>query len=441
VLAPQNETKLAAGFLNSFENGKLSGELNMDGALAGHDTVTVEVFAHGIMAASGEVRIADRGAEGPVPFSIAIKRFPRVSLPCTISARVVETDTALKCNLAVETLDFLWEALLPFRARVTQIRRGQVLLEASGEILHPDTEVFELREAGELVGLSEPEGTTAGNNTLFIIPLSERLLDGNEHKLFIMHRGSNLPVNTQPLSVALNLEVEPQPSVGDLIGRIESVERQLRERYAEAFNGLALNLYRHIDNVTLKQRSNFEREISALRRILGGAGKGPDTDTGPDTGPDTGQTAPAKVTLAFEADITGYGIGDLRTTNTGKTFRYGAPRCGFLLPVCASGAARLVVQGIRRSHDGALVDSVLFVNGVRVDMQAYSNPQSESWNITANLSEGVLRDDRNLIELRLPNGNPPDALAEAETSVGILEVTLEKQAEQADDADIDDTTP
>ncbi len=425
MLAPQNETPPAAGLLDGFENGRLTGEVIMQEAMAGQDGVAVEVFAHGILAASGTAKVEDRQPGQPIPFSIPVKRFPRVSLPCPLSARVASTDTPLECDLTVETLDGLWQAMLPFRVRVARVTRGHILLEATGRILHPDTEIFELREAGDMVGLSEPEGSTAGENTLFSIPLSEQLLDGDAHKLFVIHRGSNLPVNIQPISVALNLEVEPQPSLADMLGRLEAIERQMRERYAEAFNGLALGLYQHIDTVALKQRSNFEREISTLRRLLG-AGE-----------PETGGTpvAPATVTLSFADEVKGYGISPLYTTNTGKTFRYAAPRSGFMLSPCAPGAARLVIQGIRRCHPDALRDARLFVNGDVVGISPYLSPRSDSWNITTELPDACLRGEgSNLIELRLPNGSPPDAPTETDLSVGILEITLESHPGQPEDA-------
>jgi hypothetical protein len=422
VSSTENEIETGAGAVTGFESGTVSGVLTVWSDHAHLDAVTVEVYAHGILATSGRVPVGGKAPGDSVPFRLPFKRFPKVSLPCELRAQVIETGAVLDSTVVVETLDALWEALVPFRARVGRVTRGQILVEVTGEVLYPDAEVFELRESGDLLEISTPAGRDAGGNTLFAIPLPEALLDGNEHKLFVSHRGSNLPVNVDPVSVTLNLALEPQPTVSELIGRVDAVERRVRESYAEAFNGLALGLYRHIDAVLLKQRSNFEREIATLRRMLGQE----------DADAETRAALADRVVLPFFDELTGYGIGDVQQSNTGKRYRSATDRFGLLLPPVVPAPARLVIQGLRRAHDTVLDGAELFLNGAPVDASVYVSERSESWNVTADLPAKVLRQDRNLVEIRLPNAAQPGTLTPPEACVGILELSLVSQTDETD---------
>lgn len=201
-----------------------------------------------------------------------------------------------------------------------------------------------------------------------------------------------------------------------LVQRDRSEERA--EDRARTFRDFALQLYRHVDQVALHQRANFDRELAALRRALGQ----------PEASPPAARR-PGRVVLSFGDEIIGYGIHAVQRTSTGKLFRHVHPRCGILVPAVVPGPARLVVQGIRRSHDGALEGARLAMNGQAIPVEPYVNPRAESWNITATVPAEALRPDGNLLELRLPNGPAPGATgAAAEAAVGILEISLTAEA-------------
>lgn len=417
----EKEIQSSAGTVTGFESGTVSGALTLGPDHAHLDTVTVEIYAHGILATLGRVAVAGHSVGDQVPFRLPVKRFPRVSLPCDLRAQILETGEVLESDITVASLEALWGAMVPFRARVGRVSQRQIIVEVSGELLHPDAEVFELREAGELLEISSPSGQDRSGNTLFSIPLPDAILDGNEHKLFVSHRGSSLPVNVEPVSVMLNLALEPQPTVQDLIGRVEAVERRVRESYAEAFNGLALELYRHIDTVLLKQRSNFEREVATLRRMLGQE----------EAEAPSAAALPEKVLLPLADDVVGYGLSEVQQSSTGKRYRSAGARFGIVLDPVANAPAQLVLQGLRRAHDTVLEGAELYVNGTRIEASSYISPRSESWNVTADLPADVLRQDRNLIELRLPNGAKAGTLSAPEACVGILELSLVSQAEEA----------
>lgn len=405
------------GSLKSLDRGILAGELLVDATLLAHEALTVEVFAHGILAASARVPLTQAKPGEPLAFSFPMQRFPRVSLPCTLSARVVETDLALDSAVSLADLGDLWARVMPFSGRVEKVTHGQVEIRVTGHLVNPDDQVFELREGGDLVSLAEVHRVQPEGDTFYRIALPERLLDGGEHRLTVVHRGSGLPLNAEPLRLQLDLRNDPQPSPRELLDRIEGLEKQLRNRYAEAFNGLAAELYRHIDNVTLNQRSNFEREISALRVLLGMT---------PIEGP---QQQPTEVLLPFGGVVTGYGIHGLEQTNSGKSYRFVAPLCGILMPGMARGGpVRLRIQGLRRSHPDALDGVSMMMNGETVTMTPYCNPISESWNITAELPERMIRQDYNMLELKLPNGAPDKGRdpATANISVGIHFASIQR---------------
>ena len=405
------------GRLTGLERGVLTGELPLDSALRGHGSLTIEAFAHGIRTASALVPV--QGAEGDLlAFRLPITGFPQVTLPCTLTARIVETDTVLDSAMTIETLEQLWQQIMPFTARVEKLTYNRVVVRVTGLKSAPADQIFELRNWGDPVAISELDAELADGTALYVIALPERLLDGGEHRLSVVHRGSGLPLSAQPIHLRFDLRSDPQPVLREVLDRVTDIERQLRERYAEAFNGLAAELYRHIDTVTQNQRANFEREIAAMRKLLG-LQEQPATAT-------AAAPLPATVTIPFEGKVNGYGIYATELTTTGKAFRFVSPICGFLLPAIQAEKPRLRVQGIRRLHDAALDGAKLFVNGTPVDCLPYINRASESWNITANVPPALLRTDRNMIELRLPKAVPEQLRLtdRGDHGVGVMYVTL-----------------
>jgi hypothetical protein len=414
--------------LEKFAGGHLQGMIAVDAAMRALGAATVEVFAHGITVATGAVPLGGAAVGDIVAFDIPARQFPRVDLPCPLTARVVETDTELETRVEVRDLDGLWQAMLPWRATIEGIEAGRVIVTLPTRPAQPEAVIFDLYEAGEAIGASTPDGPSADGGMRYAIDLPAAVIDGAEHRLTVIHRGSNLAVGAEPLFVVLQsgrAAQLPPMTAQQLAERMNRIETQMRERYAEAFNGLAAQLYQHVDRVALRQRANFEREVSALRRTLGLVE--PETRPAP---------LPERVHLAFAGEVIGYGVHRVQVTGTGKSYRDVSPRCGILLPALVPGAARLVVQGIRRSHDGALDGARLVINGTDIPVVPYVNPRGESWNITVRVPGAALRGDRNLLELRLPAGPAPGAVgAAAEIAVGILEITLTAEAAAGKPAD------
>lgn len=417
----QAETMTAAataGRLSGLQRGVLSGDLSIDDGLLRREWLTVEVFAHGILAATAQLR--PQPGQRLLPFTVALERLPLVSLPCTLTARLRETDRALESSVTLTDLADLWARMMPFSARIETISHRQVLIRTSA-LEGAEVEVFELREMGELLALSELRGLD-DEGALFALPLPERLLDGTDHRLAVLHRGSGLPLSAEPFSLRLDLRSGRQADPQDLVRRVEALERSMQQRHAEAFNGLAAPLYRHVDAVAQSQRLNLDREIAALRGLLGLAAAEADC------------ALPEEVLLPFDGPVTGYGLHPAEQSATGKGFRYAASGFGLLLPAIAPGPALLHVQGLRRAHPGALEGVRLCVNGMAVQVTPYLSARSESWNLKASLSGRQLRPDRNMIELRLPNASlanaPPTEGAAGqkglEKCVGILFVSLSR---------------
>jgi hypothetical protein len=403
--------------LEKFADGHLQGAVAVDAAMHALGAVTVEVFAHGITMATGAVPLGAAAVGDIVAFDIAARQFPKVDLPCFLTARVVETDTELETWVEVRDLDGLWQAMLPWRAAIEGIETGCVVVTLPTRPAQPEAVIFDLYEAGAVIATSFPDGPSADGGLRYALPLPETIMDGAEHRLSVIHRASNLAVEAEPLFVVLQAGRAgqlPPMTAQQLAERMSRIEVQMRERYAEAFNGLAAQLYQHVDRVALRQRANFEREVSALRRTLGLAE--PEARTA---------ALPDRTLLEFADEVIGYGMHGVQVTGTGKAYRQVSPRCGILLPALVPGAAQLVVQGIRRSHAGSLDGARLVINGTAITIAPYVNPRSESWNITALVPAAALRADRNLLELRLPNGPVPGARgAAADIAVGILEISL-----------------
>lgn len=416
--APKDRAKGPdAARLEKFAGGRLQGAIAVDATMRALGAVTVEVFAHGIAVATGAVPLGAAAVGDIVAFDIPARQFPKVDLPCFLTARVAETDTELETWVEVGDLDGLWQAMLPWRAGIDGIEAGRVIVTLPTRPVQPEAVIFDLHEAGEVIAASIPDGPSADGGMRYAIALPEAVMDGTEHRLSVVHRASNLAVAAEPLFVVLQTGRAaqlPPMTARQLAERMDRIETRMRERYAEAFNGLAAPLYQHVDRVALRQRANFEREVSALRRILGVADPA-----------QQGRELPDRALVAFADEVIGYGVRGVQVTGTGKSYREVSPRCGVLLPALTPGAAQLIVQGIRRSHAGSLDGARLVVNGTEIAVAPYVNPRGESWNITATVPAAALRADRNLLELRLPNGPVPGASgAAADIAVGILEISL-----------------
>lgn len=403
----------SAGRLTGLERGILSGEITLDPALSALSELTIEVFAHGILAASAKVRMT-AGQDGVLPFSVPLGKFPQVTLPCTLAARVAETDTIFDSGVELKGFEDLWRGVMAFSARIEKVSYNRILVRATGAGRAAADHVFELRDWGDLVAISEFENAMADGSAIYALEVPDRLLDGTEHRLSVIHRGSGLPLTAHPLHMRLDMRADPQPVLRDVIERLADVERQLRERYADAFNGLATELYRHIDVVTQNQRSNFEREIAAMRKLLSLPER------------EEVETIAAAMTLPFDGPVSGYGVHRTETTSTGKAYRFVAPISGVLLPALRATAPKLRIQGIRRHHDGALDGAKVLLNGTALKILPYVNKASESWNITADVPADLLRRDRNILELRLPNAVPDSARSNGrgDHAVGIMFVSL-----------------
>lgn len=402
-----------AGRLTGLDRGILSGEITLDPALSALSEVTIEVFAHGILASSAKVHMA-AGQDGVLPFAVPLGKFPQVTLPCTLAARLAETDTIFDSAVELKGFEDLWRGVMSFTARIEKVSYNRILVRATGTGRSAADHVFELRDWGDLVAISEFESAMADGAAIHALEVPDRLLDGTEHRLSVIHRGSGLPLTAHPLHMRLDMRADPQPVLRDVIERLTDIERQLRERYADAFNGLATELYRHIDVVTQNQRANFEREISAMRRLL--------------SLPEREEPLPlaASVTLPFDGPVSGYGVLKVEQTGTGKAYRFVSPISGILLPALRATAPKLRIQGIRRNHDGALDGAKVLLNGTALKILPYVNKASESWNITADVPPDLLRTDRNILELRLPNAVPESARSgpRADHGVGIMFVSL-----------------
>lgn len=414
-----------AGRLNKLEQGRFSGDINLTDRLGSLPKLTIEVLAHGI--ALTRHQIVPEGRDGVQPFSFALAGFPDVGLPCTLRARIVETDTLLACDLVLSSLEDVWHRMMPFQVSIEDIRHNLLVLRVEGTL----TEVprFELFDWGEPIASSVSDAEVfarGGEHQVILLP--KTLLDGREHRLTIIHEGSGLPIRSRPILFRFEAQLDRESSISDVAARLDRIERDLRMRFAEAFNAVAEPLYRHIDTITQNQRSNFEREIAAMRKLLG-------LPASQEASP-----LPQEVTLHFGQAVTGYGIHDVQTLGSGKDCRYVAPISGFLMPGVAPATKAIIhVQGLRRRSPEVLNGAILIVNGRPVNAKIYLNPKSGSWNISGPLSSGHLRQDKNLVELRLPNGIPEgeEHSPTANMPVAILHVSI-KIVDQAQQPAVDD---
>lgn len=415
-----SNTSGAVGELVALKGGVLTGWVSLDEAIDGKETLTVEVSAQGIVFATHALASPAPGQKAD--FDFAIGRFPDVALPCPLRARIVETDTVLDSTVTLSGLENAWSSLVDFSVAVEDIQHNAITLKVEGKPGIAPT--FLLHSWGTVVATSKqyPQSGSDTQTSYHLIPLPYTMLDGNEHRLSITHEQSGLPVSARPISLRLQIETEHTPDLSDILSRLEALETHVAKRYADAFNAVTVPLYRHIDAVTMYQRSNFEREISAMRRLLGIQ--------------DTDKTVPlpAQCHLDFSEAVVGYGVHGVETTMTGKQFRSVSAASGVLMPGIAPAPARLLVQGLRRRSNTVLDNAQLLLNGVTLDAQIYLNPKSESWNISASVSAAQIRSDRNLVELRLPAAQQANNTSGA--PVSILFVSLSSnEAENATPTD------
>ena len=381
---------MTAGRLNRLEQGRFSGEIILTDRLASLPRLTIEVLAHGI--ALTRHQIVPEGREGGQLFSFALSGFPDVALPCALRARIVETDTLLACDIVLSSLEDVWHGMMPFQVSIEDIRHNLLVLRVEGAL----TEIprFELFDWGEPIASSVSDAeifSRGGEHQIILLP--KTLLDGREHRLTVVHEGSGLPIRSRPILFRFEAQLDREFSLSEVAARLDRIERDLRMRFAEAFNAVAEPLYRHIDTITQNQRSNFEREIAAMRQLLGLQM------------PQETAALPQEVTLKFGQEVTGYGIHGVQKFGPGKDCRYVAAISGFLMPGMApTSKAYIHIQGLRRRSPEVLDGAVLIVNGRPVNAKVYLNQKSGSWNISGPLTSRDLRQDRNLIELRLPNG-------------------------------------
>lgn len=404
---------MSAGKLDALDRGVLKGEIRLDDRLRRLPGLTIEVLAHGITLRTHSLAVPADAAD-VLPFAFEFAGFPDVTLPCDLRARIIETDSLLESAVRLESIEDVWRTLMPFSVHLEQVQHNLLTLRLEEHVpgaVQGNRPVFQLRDWGRLVATSTLLRDKSA--TLSAIVLPDWLLDGNEHRLSIVHQQSGLPVTAQPILLRLDIQTEPGPTLPDLAQRLARIETAVQERHAEVFASMATPLYRHIDTMIQNQRGNFERETAALRRLLGVA----DANTA-----DT--EALSEVRLDFAGPVIGFGVHDVQHTATGKPFRQIGALAGFLLPGLRDGQATLHVQGIRRAHPGALDQASLAVNGHPVPMTLYLNPKSESWNITAQLGRGLLRPDRNLVELRLPQEGP--AWAAPEHVAGIIHLAISR---------------
>lgn len=411
----KTELRQVGGKLTSLEKGRLRGEVKLTEALRGKSAITLEVFAHGILLLSVRVKTAE-AKDGILPFDVALLKVPQIGLPVRFTARVVENDAALDSEVVLKSLADLWTRVMPFTAEVESMAHDCIVLRVA--MIAPDMAagigqpVFELRDWGDTIATSRLQTQLPDGSALHVIPLPDYLLDGRAHRLSIVHQDSGLPLSSKPIRLRLSFSADPQPSPREIMTRLATVERQMQERHAEAFNGIAVELYQHIDTMLQNQRSNFEREVAAMRKMLGmvqEASRHP--------------ALPEAVMLSFAESVSGYGIHKVQTSSTGKLFRFVSPICGFLLPAIRAESAQLRIQGLRRSHPEALKGAKLAVNGKPLPISPYLNKTSESWNISVVVPGDLLRSDHTLVELRLPNG-VLDATRQADMAVGILHVWM-----------------
>lgn len=405
-----------AGRLYRLEHSLFSGELNLTDRLGSLPKLTIEVLAHGIALTQHE--IVPEGQEGVQHFSFALSGFPDVALPCALRARVVETDTLLACDIVLSSLEDVWNNMMPFRVLIEDVQHNFLVLRIEGA----QTEVpgFQLFDWGEPIHstVSDDEAYARGDECQVIL-LPKTLMDGREHRLTVIHTASGLPIRSRPIVFRFEANLDKEFSVADVAARVDRIERDLRLRFAEAFNAVAEPIYRHIDTITQNQRSNFEREIAAMRQLLG-------LPVRQEAAP-----LPHEVTLQFGQDVTGYGIHGVQKFAPGKDCRYVAPISGFLMPgIAPLSKAYIHIQGLRRRSSEVLDGAILLVNGRAVNVKIYLNQKSGSWNISGYLTSRDLRQDKNLVELRLPNGVPPgeEYSPMADMPIAVLYVTI-KSAE------------
>lgn len=391
----------ATGRLVEFTEGLLSGELRLDAPPAEPSGLTVEFLAQGVAFDRRRVSISPQTGLTQV-FNFKLRNFPEVATPCDLRARIVETGVDLEGAVHFASFEEVWRRMTPFRAWVEEVGREAIVVVAEGP--GAAEAAFLLRARGEPLDFElSPEPADSGRR---LLRPPAALMNGAERLFSVVHRQSGLPLHSAPLSFGGARQPEAQepaaapapsdPRLEDLARRVERLEREAQSRLAEAFNAMAAPFYRHVDAMAMNQRENFEREIAAIRELLGLGAAAPKSPA-----------PPQEVLLNFGEPIMGYGLHEVQYSATGKPHRYVASACGFLLPGLApAGEAVLKAQGLRRARRDALDGVKLILNGREIPCSLYLNPKSESWNIESRIAKGGLRPDRNLVELRLPKSAP-----------------------------------
>lgn len=385
------------GTLQTLKNGLFSGELRLDQLPQDLTQATIEVFAHGIALARHKISLAGV-ARGPFAVSFPLADFPQVSLPVALRARLVETDQLIACDIELSDLESVWAQLMPFKVTVEEIRYDSLKLRIEGTPAElPQFELFDwgvsIAESQPFAAASSSEAAeeTAPQVSYAKIALPRSVLDGRGHQLSVIHLQSGFPVTSRPISLSFEAQHEVDNPVAGLLERVAKLETQLARRRADEFRTVLAPLYAHIDTMILNQRSNFEREIAAMRQLL----DLPNTDHV--------EELPSEVKIDFGDPIEGFGFHNVIRTTSNKSIRYISPESGYLVPGVASDfKVKIHLQGLNRKSPQAMAGATLLLNGRRLPTVLYLNPTSESWNVSAVAPAALLRGDHNLVELSLP---------------------------------------
>ena len=388
--------KPITGRLTEIKHGFIFGEITLHHAMRGHGDITIELSAHGISITTSKVQLGS--ISSAQSFKIPIVGFPKVTLPADIRARIVETDTLLDGDITIQNLQDVWKRMMPFQAKIEACSETEVFIRIA-ERTTKELPIFELRAWGTAIASSVPHGTppklAASEGVLLRIDVPMQALDGGDHRLSVVHLDSGLPLQSQPVVLKKSEAFGPASALSALDARLARLEKEVQDNGAKAFQIAVAPIYRHIDQLAQLQRSNFEAEVAAIRGLLGHD--------------DAEAARIAVIADSCRVEMTdfmmGYGIHEATKSSSGKTFRWAASSAGILLPgLSNSRPSKLLIQGLRRMHADSLQDILLHMNGQRLETQMYLNPKSESWNVQAALAKGLLRPDRNLLEMRIPHG-------------------------------------
>lgn len=381
----------AQGRLTEISRGLCRGEIVISDVLGQHDAIDIEIFACGIRAGQERLPLPSDLSGRHLSFAVPIERFPDVKFPCRLTGRIVQTDMALESDVNITGRLALWSCLLPFPARADMSKENQITVYASDLIADGETEIFELCEGETSLALSRVEGINDVGETTISLTTPPTVLINGSQSLSLVHRASGVALALDALPPApMPLE---RPEYGDLVQRVERLEAALDHAYSDAFLKFALDIYRHIDLVTMVQRANFDREMAAMRKTAAFA---PPADR-------PAEKVPSEIHIDLAGDILGYGLKAPETAKDGKSYRPIEPACGILMPGIRIEKAEtwaLRIQGIRLSDPDLLKDIHLRLNGHDIEPDLYRKPKATSWNITSWFSANLLLPTRNLLELR-----------------------------------------